>query len=131
MINAINGAHQKPQNHGKKASNQGLNTLTAASIGAGAGYVASHFIHDKELKESAKYIENPNLIKESIAKHMGESFKKVSMSELDEYVQEGVKQNKDYVKHLKTLKLAWVAGGATALTAIYLGGKAMFGKKDN
>jgi hypothetical protein len=54
----------------------------------------------------------------------------VSISDLDEYVQEGVKQNKEYVKHLKTLKLAWVAAGATALTAAYLGGKSLLGKKD-
>jgi hypothetical protein len=130
MIDAINRANQNPQKTPKKTPNRGLNTITAASIGAGTGFVASHFIYDKEIKESTKYIKNPDLIHDSIVAHMGESFKKVSISDLDEYVQEGVKQNKEYVKHLKTLKLAWVAAGATALTAAYLGGKSLLGKKD-
>ena len=129
MVDAIIGINQTTQPTKKKISPE-LKTLSATGIGAGFGYATSHFLYNKEIKESSKFAKNPSLIKDSIVKGMGESIKTLSISDLDEYVAEGVKQNKEHIKQLNKAKLAWTACGAATLSAIYTGGKALLDKKD-
>lgn len=65
--------------------------------------------------------------KKSITKSLAEKTSKLSTLEMDEYIKEGVKQNKDY---LKKVKGGWLAAGVAACSAIYLALKASAPKKD-
>jgi len=128
----IEGVNFQPTQ--KKVSNAGstiLGTIAAAGLGAGGGYAAAHLIHDKALKASDEFIKSPNLIKKSILKALGKNSKTVSKAEMKEYIEEGIKQNKDYINQFKSIKVKWIAGSAAALVAVYLGCKALLPKKSD
>lgn len=50
---------------------------------------------------------------------------------IDKGIKDSIKANEDVLKIAKKSRIKFVAGGAVALTAIYLGCKAIFGKNKN
>ena len=90
-------------------------TAATAGVGAAAGYAAYRFIPNKSIAEAKKYIKAPELIELSIKQSLGDNWKSLSKIEVDQFVKEGVEQNKQFLKKTKNKYIAIGAAGLTVL----------------
>ncbi|MFA7659351.1 MAG: hypothetical protein WCY19_07945 [Candidatus Gastranaerophilaceae bacterium] len=115
----------------KKKSGVGktiLGTTAAAVVGGTAGYFASNKMFDSFIKEAEAAIAHPDAIKAKLLKVTDANLLPEDM--IEETVKRTIKLNEESLLKLKSLKNKWIAAAAIVGGALYLGCKAIFGKKN-